>query len=141
MLPRDNRRQPGGRGGRGVKPERSSSRQSVQPARASGNAPVMGTVIGFAPPAATVPAINERFAFAFQVLIGYTVEVQVSITDPNPTLCCAAGVSSVLSCDRPTVEKASVYGRLKLVVSTRGSFTQLSLKIRTCMWFCTWPSW
>lgn len=38
----------------------------------------MGTVIGFAPPAATTaPALNERFLFAFQVLVGYNVEVQV----------------------------------------------------------------
>ncbi|DBA86079.1 hypothetical protein WJX77_004980 [Trebouxia sp. C0004] len=78
MIPRDNRRQPGGRGGRGGKPERSSSRQPVPPSRSAGNAPVMGTVIGFAPPAATTaPALNERFLFAFQVLVGYTVEVQV----------------------------------------------------------------
>lgn len=75
MLPRDNRRQTGGRGGRTGKPERSSSRQSVQPGRGPGNAPV---IIGFSPPAtatATVP--NDRLLFAFQVLIGYTVEVQV----------------------------------------------------------------
>ena len=79
MLPRDSRKQAGGRGGRNIKPERSSSRQNVQQARSSGNAPVMGTVIGFAPASASsAPAVNKRFLFAFQVLIGYTVEVQAS---------------------------------------------------------------
>ena len=81
MLPRDNRRQAGGRGGKSSKSDRPSTRQSGQPGRASGNAPVMGTVIGFAPAtAATAPAVNERLLFAFQVLIGYTVEVQVRMT-------------------------------------------------------------
>ena len=76
MLPRDTRRQTGGRGGRVGKPERSSSRQSVQQGRGPGNAPV---IIGFSPPATATPAVaNERLLFAFQVLIGYTVEVQVT---------------------------------------------------------------
>lgn len=35
----------------------------------------MGTVIGFSPVA--TPAPNERLLFTCQVLIGYTVEVQV----------------------------------------------------------------
>lgn len=75
MLPRDNRRQAGGRGGRSGKLERSSSRQSAQQGHSSGNAPV---IIGFSPPAtATATVANERLLFAFQVLIGYTVEVQV----------------------------------------------------------------
>ena len=74
MLPRDNRRQTGGRGGKVSKPERSS-RQSVQQGRGPGNAPV---IIGFSPPATATPSVaNERLLFAFQVLIGYTVEVQV----------------------------------------------------------------
>ncbi|KAL3159495.1 hypothetical protein ABBQ38_009913 [Trebouxia sp. C0009 RCD-2024] len=75
MLPRDNRRQAGGRGGRSGKPERSSSRQSVQQGPGSGSAPV---IIGFSPPATTSATVaNERLLFAFQVLIGYIVEVQV----------------------------------------------------------------
>lgn len=90
MLPRDNRRQTGGRGGKVSKPEKSSSRQSVQQGRGPGNAPV---IIGFSPPATATPAIaNERLLFAFQVLIGYTVEVQVpyhaSTSLCSASMCC-----------------------------------------------------
>lgn len=49
----------------------------------------MGTVIGFVPPAAK-PATNERLLFTFQVLIGYTVEVQVS--DPLYICCFTVGL-------------------------------------------------
>lgn len=74
MLPRDPRRQNNGRGGSKV--DRVPGRQNVSATRSGGNAPVMGTVIGFSP-AATTSATNERLLFTFQVLIGYTVEVQV----------------------------------------------------------------
>ena len=81
MIPRDNRKQTGGRGVRSGKSDRPSVRQPDQRGRGSGNAPVMGTVIGFAPASAAAPtptpAMNERLLFAFQVLIGYTVDVQV----------------------------------------------------------------
>ena len=78
MLPRDPRRPNTGRGNRGGKVDRAPARPTAPATRPSGNAPVMGTVIGFSPAAATV-VTSERMLFTFQVLIGYTVEVQVNV--------------------------------------------------------------
>jgi hypothetical protein len=70
----------------------------------------MGTVIGFAPPAATTaPALNERFLFAFQVLVGYTVEVQVRMADPMLLRPCAVYWHDLS--DRSTCGQASLHCR------------------------------
>ena len=89
MLPRDPRRQNSGRQvAGGSKVDRVPGRQHVPATRSGGNAPVMGTVIGFSPPA-TTSATNERLLFTFHVLIGYTVEVQVRSRSGigTPSLC------------------------------------------------------
>ena len=96
----------------------------------------MATVIGFAP-APTAPAVNERLLFAFQVLIGYTVEVQVS------SGCHAAQQLRVTDSAVSVIvrtERALSNRRSKLVVCIKAFFAQLTLKIQSFTWSSKWPN-